>query len=91
MIHEAEANKAAFPLGHGDADTCRSRRQPRLLLRGDALRTPRVRNRLNANERQMLASLGHHAADAYARLENEHLRSVIADLESQLTVSGVRA
>ena len=39
----------------------------------------------------MLASLGHHAADAYARLENEHLRSVIAGLESQLAVSGVRA
>ena len=91
MINEAEANKAAFPLGLRDADTRRSCRQPRLLLRGDALRTARVGTALNANERQMLASLGHHAADAYARLENEHLRSVIADLESQLAVSGVRA
>ena len=38
---------------------------------------------LDANERNMLSSLGGHAADAYARLENEHLRKLIKVLESQ--------
>ena len=38
---------------------------------------------LDANERQMLESLGGHAADAYARLENEHLRNRIKELEGR--------
>ena len=38
---------------------------------------------LDAYERQMLVSLGRLAADAYARLENVHLRQMIKQLESQ--------
>jgi hypothetical protein len=90
-IHDAEANKAAFPLGI-ETPILAVPAASRVYCYAATLYGPHESGTaLNANERQMLASLGHHAADAYARLENEHLRSVIAGLESQLGVSGVRA
>ena len=91
MINEVEANKAAFPLGL-ETPILAVPAASRVYCYAATLYGPHESGTaLNANERQMLASLGHHAADAYARLENEHLRSVIAGLESQLAVSGVRA
>ncbi|WP_045835922.1 hypothetical protein [Hyphomicrobium sp. 99] len=38
---------------------------------------------IDSNEREMLVKLGQHAADAYARAENEKLRKTIAELRSQ--------
>jgi len=91
MINEVEANKAAFPLGL-ETPILAVPAASRVYCYAATLYGPHESGTaLNANERQMLASIGHHAADAYARLENEHLRSVIAGLESQLAVSGVRA
>jgi hypothetical protein len=45
---------------------------------------------LDANECNMLESLGHQAADAYARLDNEHLRRVIAKLEALLPLANAQ-
>jgi hypothetical protein len=45
---------------------------------------------LDSNERTMLANIAAQAADAYARLENEHLRGVVARLESQLSLQTVK-
>ena len=45
MINEVGSQQGGVSAWAGDADTRRSCRQPRLLLRGDALRTARVRNR----------------------------------------------
>lgn len=46
---------------------------------------------LDANERRMLQNLGRHAADAYARIENEELRKAVADLRYQVEMRGARA
>ncbi|HEY8193686.1 MAG TPA: hypothetical protein VIF13_01455 [Hyphomicrobium sp.] len=46
---------------------------------------------IDTNEREILISLGHHAADAYARLENEQLRETIATLQKQVATAGVPA
>jgi hypothetical protein len=46
---------------------------------------------LDANERRMLQNLGRHAADAYARIENEELRKAVADLQSQMGMRGALA
>jgi hypothetical protein len=43
---------------------------------------------IDTNEREILISLGHRAADAYARLENEQLRETIATLQKQVATSG---
>jgi hypothetical protein len=45
---------------------------------------------LDSNERTMLANIATQAADAYARLETEHLRGIVAKLESQLTLQSVK-
>jgi hypothetical protein len=45
---------------------------------------------LDSNERTMLANIAAQAADAYTRLENEHLRSIVTKLESQLTLQSVK-
>jgi hypothetical protein len=38
----------------------------------------------------MLANIAVQAADAYTRLENEHLRGIVTKLESQLTLQSVK-
>jgi hypothetical protein len=45
---------------------------------------------LDSNERTMLANIAAQAADAYTRLENEHLRGIVTKLESQLTLQSVK-
>ena len=44
---------------------------------------------LDAIERDALANLGRHAADVYARIERDHLRSVVAALQGRPTSSGI--
>jgi hypothetical protein len=46
---------------------------------------------IDSNEREMLQTLGRHAADAYARLENEELRKTIAELKGQAALRGALA
>ena len=91
MIDEVEANKAAFPPGL-ETPILAVPAASRVYCYAATLYGPHeAGTALHANEREMLANLGHHAADAYARLENEHLRSVIAELQAKLAASGVRA
>ncbi|MBS0233878.1 MAG: hypothetical protein JSR99_10370 [Proteobacteria bacterium] len=44
-----------------------------------------------SHERQTLQNIGRHAADAYARLENEELRKTVAELRSQMGMRGALA
>jgi len=46
---------------------------------------------IDSNQRKMLQTLGRHAADAYARLENEELRKTVAELRGQMQIGGVLA
>lgn len=46
---------------------------------------------IDSNEREALQNLGRHAADAYARLENEELRKTVAELRSQAPLRGALA
>jgi hypothetical protein len=46
---------------------------------------------IDSNERRTLENLGRHAADAYARLENEELRQTLADLQSRMGIHGALA
>jgi hypothetical protein len=46
---------------------------------------------IDSNERQTLQNLGRHAADAYARIENEELRKTVAELRDQVGLRGVMA
>jgi hypothetical protein len=46
---------------------------------------------IDTNEREALQNLGRHAADAYARIENEELRKTVAELRSQATLRGALA
>lgn len=46
---------------------------------------------IDANQRRMLQTLGRHAADAYARIENDELRKAVADLRNQVNMRGARA
>lgn len=46
---------------------------------------------IDSNEREMLMELGQHAADAYARAENEELRKTIAELRTAPGLQSGRA
>ena len=46
---------------------------------------------IDSYERDALISLGRHAADAYARLENDELRKIIATLQTQVAGRGALA
>jgi hypothetical protein len=46
---------------------------------------------IDGNERRMLQNLGRHAADAYARIENDELRKTITDLRYQVEMRGALA
>ncbi|WP_409560338.1 hypothetical protein [Hyphomicrobium sp. MC8b] len=46
---------------------------------------------IDANERRILQNLGRHAADAYARIENDELRKTITDLRYQVEMRGALA
>lgn len=90
-IDDASANRAAFPPGL-EKPILAIPAASRVYCYAVPLYGPHeAGTALDANERQMLGNLGSHAADAYARLEIEHLRSVIAGLEARMPVSGVRA
>ncbi len=43
---------------------------------------------IDSNQREVLQNLGRHAADAYARIENEELRKTVADLKRQVSLRG---
>ena len=90
-IDDAEANKAAFPPDL-EKPILAIPAASRVYCYAVALYGPHEAGTdLHANEREMLRNLGSNAADAYARLENEHLRSVIAELQAKLPASGVPA
>nr|HML31003.1 hypothetical protein [Hyphomicrobium sp.] len=46
---------------------------------------------IDANQRRMLQTLGRHAADAYARIENDELRKAVAELRSQVNMRSALA
>ena len=90
-IDDAEANKAAFPPDL-EKPILAIPAASRVYCYAVALYGPHEAGTdLHANEREMLRNLGSNAADAYARLENEHLRSVVAELQAKLPASGVPA
>lgn len=91
VINEAAAKDAAFPVGL-DMPILAIPATSRVHCYAITLYGPHESGTaLDANERRMLQNLGRHAADAYARIENEELRKAVADLQSQMGMRGALA
>lgn len=91
VINEAAAKDAAFPVGV-DMPILAIPATSRVHCYAITLYGPHESGTaLDANERRMLQNLGRHAADAYARIENEELRKAVADLQSQMGMRGALA
>ncbi|MFA5958013.1 hypothetical protein [Hyphomicrobium sp.] len=91
VINEAAAEEAGFPAGL-DMPILAIPATSRVHCFAVTLYGPHESGTdIDSNERQTLQNLGRHAADAYARLENEELRRALAELQEQVGPHGALA
>jgi hypothetical protein len=90
-IDDAEAREAGFPEGL-DMPLLAVPARSRVHCYAITLYGPHESGTsIDVNERQVLQTIGRHAADAYARIENEELRKTVAELRSQMGLRGALA